>query len=226
VRHHKRDYLGNYNFDRHDLKKKVKTLSGGQRRRLRIARLMAKNANVLVLDEPTNDLDLASLHALEEALRAFEGCIITVSHDRYFLNRVCNSIIAFEDDRLERYQGDYDFYRSERIERTRQRQEGAPQPNTERSDAARDRAEARVENATAARSGLSYKEKMRLEALEGELETLEAEKGELQAELSDPELYSSRSDEVAALNKRLHALEDQLEATWDEWAKLEARRDD
>lgn len=225
-RHHKRDYLGNYNFDRHDLKKKVKTLSGGQRRRLRIAKLMAKNANVLVMDEPTNDLDLASLHALEEALREFEGCIITVSHDRYFLNRICNSIIAFEDDRLERYYGDYDFYRSERIERTRQRQAGSAMAETDRSDAARDRAEARVEHATASRRGLSYKEKKRLEALEEELEALEGKKEELQAELSDPDLYSSRSDEVADLNKQLHALEDQLEATWDEWAKLEARRDD
>jgi ATP-binding cassette subfamily F protein uup len=225
-RHHKRDYLGNYNFDRHDLKKKVKTLSGGQRRRLRIAKLMAENANVLVMDEPTNDLDLASLHALEEALRQFEGCIITVSHDRYFLNRVCNAIVAFEDERLERYYGDYDHYRSERIERARKRSEGATIAAAERSEAARDRAEARVETATASRTGLSYKEKKRLEALEEHLETLEDKKSAIQKELSDPQLYSSRSDEVASLNKELHALEDELESTWDEWAQLESRRDD
>ena len=97
---------------------KVKSLSGGEKSRLLLARILKNGGNFLILDEPTNDLDLPTLRLLEEALLAFPGCVLVVSHDRYFLNRVCTGIIAFEGNGQVVYnEGDYEYYREKLAER-------------------------------------------------------------------------------------------------------------
>ena len=108
-------YLRRFLFADERMHTKVGSLSGGERSRLLLAKVLKNGGNFLVLDEPTNDLDLATLRILEEALVAFDGCVIAVSHDRYFLNRVCNGILAFEGDGVVHFsEGDYDYYQEKR----------------------------------------------------------------------------------------------------------------
>lgn len=226
---HKRDYLGRFLFDKPLLKSQVKLLSGGQFRRLRLAQVIAKNANLLVLDEPTNDLDIESLRALEEALTTYKGCLLVVSHDRYFLNTVCNSICAFEDRKLVRYWGNYDEYRKKR-----EAQAGAD-PNVLSKPKSRSKSSGKSSNKTTssdksaskpddAPKKLTWKEKRRIEDIEAEVEACEAEIAEVEAALADPDLYAKRADQVEPLNREHHDLNERLEALFDEWQALEARR--
>lgn len=108
---HVRSYLKRYLFSDEAINGRIKNLSGGERSRLAIAKILLRGGNLLILDEPTNDLDLSTLQILEEGLAEFGGCVLVVSHDRWFLNRVCTHILAFEDDgRVELNVGDYDYY--------------------------------------------------------------------------------------------------------------------
>ncbi|MFW6057458.1 MAG: ABC-F family ATP-binding cassette domain-containing protein [Persicimonas sp.] len=221
TRHHKRDFLGRFLFDKKMLKTPVKTLSGGQLRRLKLARVIAQNANLLILDEPTNDLDIATLRALEDALVEFKGCILVVSHDRYFLNRVCNSICAFEDGNLVRYYGDYDDYREQRdakIERARS--SNAPSPRRQKRPP-KSKPEPTPSNKS---KGLSWDEKQRLETIQADIEAAEADKAEIEAALADPDLYANRTDEIEGLNARLRDVSTRLEELYEEWESLEMRR--
>jgi ATP-binding cassette subfamily F protein uup len=214
-RYHKRKYLERFLFD-HDLQRsQVRLLSGGQCRRFQLAQLVAENANVLVLDEPTNDLDILSLQSLEDALDEFDGCVVAVSHDRYFLNRVCNAIIAVEDHRLVRYEGDYDDYR-----KAREREER--QAKAERDEASKPAAKREKEEP--AEKKLTYAERLHLEELEEQIAAVEERKAEIQRELNDPDLYESRPQEIEAVNRNLREVDAQLEQLWDEWAALEERR--
>ncbi len=107
---HSRAYVGSFGFKGTDQQKKVGSLSGGERNRVHLAKLLKSGGNVLLLDEPTNDLDVATLRALEDALLNFEGCVLVISHDRYFLDRISTHIIAFEDDKLFFYTGNFSEY--------------------------------------------------------------------------------------------------------------------
>ena len=110
-----RSYLRRFLFTEDRINSRISQLSGGERSRVLLAKILKRGGNVLMLDEPTNDLDLGTLRLLEEALVAFRGCVIVVSHDRYFLNRVCTAILAFEDDGAVRYHvGNYDYYLEKR----------------------------------------------------------------------------------------------------------------
>src|SRR5690554_4384666 len=216
---HKRDYLGRYLFDKPLLKSQVKTLSGGQRRRLRIAQVIAENANLLVLDKPTNDLDIESLRALEEALTAYKGCLLVVSHDRYFLNTVCNSICAFEDKKLVRYWGNYDNYREKR--------DADPDlPNTPK--VAKKIAPLSSPPSAAPTDDspkkLTWKENKRLEELEAEIDTYETKIAKVEAALADPDLYAKRAEQVVPLNREHYELHARLEVLFEEWQELEVRR--
>ncbi len=216
-RYHKQAYLKRFLFDRHLQKSQLRSLSGGQKRRFAIARVFAENPNVLFLDEPTNDLDIMSLQALETALREFDGCVVTVSHDRYFLNRVCNRIVAFEDKKLVRYDGNYDAYRRRREEKL-ENAEAAPEKPAK--PAPRPKPKKKRQK----KKGLSYRENERLKSLEDEIETTESKSRKIQKELSDPELYESRSDEIEPLNRELSQLKSRLEKLVEEWSALEERR--
>lgn len=220
---HKRDYLDNYLFDKNLQKTRVGMLSGGQRRRLALARVMAQNANLLILDEPTNDLDIMALHALETALAEFEGCVLVVSHDRYFLNKVCTSIVAIEGHQLERYEGNFDDYRQKRSSRA-----VAPvapvaevkKKSVAKSEPANGEAAKKVE-----RAGLTYKEKERLKELEELIAQAEERRAELEKELSAPELYQERPDQVGDLNQKLRAATEKIQELWEEWVSLEELKD-
>ena len=112
-----RAYVAGFNFKGSDQQKKVGTLSGGERNRLHMAKLLASGGNMLILDEPTNDLDVDTLRALEEALLAFAGCAVVVSHDRWFLDRIATHVIAFEGDSQVRwFEGNFEAYESFRHE--------------------------------------------------------------------------------------------------------------
>jgi ATP-binding cassette subfamily F protein uup len=225
TRHHKRDYLSNFLFGKKLQKSAVKMLSGGQLRRLRLARVIAQNANLLILDEPTNDLDIASLRALEEALDEYKGCVVVVSHDRYFLNHVCNSICVFEDGDLVRYYGDYDDYREQRdakIEARRRSSSSGREPKNEQVAEPSPQPKNKPKNDP---SGLSWKENRRLEAIENEIASAESKKSDVQATLADPDLYASRTDEIEGFNADLRDVTALLEALYAEWEALEMRRE-
>ena len=113
-----RAYVGSFNFKGGDQQKKVGLLSGGERNRVHLAKTLAGGGNVLLLDEPTNDLDVETLQALESALEDFPGCAVVISHDRWFLDRLCTHILAFEgDSHVEWFEGNFEFYEEDKKRR-------------------------------------------------------------------------------------------------------------
>jgi ABC transport system ATP-binding/permease protein len=189
----------------------VKSLSGGERNRLLLARLFTRTANVLVLDEPTNDLDIETLELLEELLLDFKGTLLLVSHDRTFLNNVVTSTLVFSGrGKIEEYVGGYDDWRRQReIPRVPDAEKPVPKPPP---------------RARTAAVKMSFKEERELEALPQLLESLEAEKKELFRSLADPVFYRGASTEVAAANSRLQELEKELHAAYLRWDYLEERK--
>ena len=213
---HKRSFLQEFLFERGDQEKKVATLSGGELCRLLLARMMLENANFLVLDEPTNDLDITSLQFLESALADFEGCAVVATHDRYLLNRVCNAIVAFEDGQFVRYDGDWDFYSRRRAER-RAQQKAEARGKAAAAPAAKEPAEKKTRK-------LTWREERELEGMEEKILEVEERKAAIEASLADPALYQSKADQVAGLNRRFDAAVAEIAALYARWEELEALR--
>jgi ATP-binding cassette subfamily F protein uup len=183
-------------------------LSGGERNRLLLARLFARPANVLVLDEPTNDLDIESLDLLEAALQDYAGTILLVSHDRAFLDNVVTQTLAAEGGgRWREYAGGYSDY-------VRQR---PPDPLSRESRVESERGGSRTRN----RVKLSYKETRELEALPGEIEALEAEQQALGARMSEPEYFRQGADILRADQARSAEIEALLTEKLERWHALE-----
>jgi ATP-binding cassette subfamily F protein uup len=216
-RKHVISYLEDFLFPPERARAKVSALSGGERNRLLLARLFARPANLLVLDEPTNDLDIDTLELLEQLLQEYSGTVLIVSHDRTFLDNVVTQSIVFEGDgKLTEIVGGYADWLA-----WRQRQQRAA---SESAQAASSRAAAQPAPAKAApRSKLSYKEARELEALPAQLEALEAEQGQIAARLADPALYQSNPQEAAALQARSEAIEAELLDALARWEMLEAK---
>jgi ABC transport system ATP-binding/permease protein len=206
-------YLQDFLFSPARARSPVRILSGGERNRLLLARLFTKPANVLVLDEPTNDLDIETLELLEELLLAYQGTIILVSHDRAFLNNVVTSTLVFEDGVVNEYVGDYDDW-------LRQRQP----PVASRPDAKPEKSE-RPRLAERAPRKLGFKEKRELEELPAAIEVMEAEQQELFARLGTPAFYQQAGRDVARDGTRLAELEQALAKAYARWEKLEALRE-
>jgi ATP-binding cassette subfamily F protein uup len=194
---------------------RVGQLSGGERNRVQLARLLRRGGNLLVLDEPTNDLDLPTLGALEDGLVHFAGCALIVSHDRWFLDRVATAIFAFEGDgKVTLYEGSYSFY-AERRPRSGDR--------TDRAD--RPRRDPRDERAAARPAGprkLTFKEARELEAIEDTIAAAEARVAGLEAQLSDPGVFKDRPTEVPALIAGLDAARAEVERLFARWQELDA----
>lgn len=212
---HVMGYLQDFLFAPDRAHTRVSFLSGGERNRLLLAKLLSKPTNVLVLDEPTNDLDAETLELLEETLPDFPGTILLVSHDRAFLNNVVTSTIAFEGDGVvNEYDGGYDDWL-----RQKKARDAVVSTNQELPNAASRTATTSTAAATNSRK-LSYKEKRELEALPELIEKLEKRQAELQAAMADPEFYKSAGETIAALQSDLDATTEELERCFQRWEQL------
>jgi ABC transport system ATP-binding/permease protein len=213
-------YLADFLFPRERAGSPVRSLSGGERNRLMLARLFAKPANVLVMDEPTNDLDIETLELLEELIGDFSGTVLLVSHDRAFLDNVVTSTLAFEGQGriVEHVGGWQDYLREAAAERAGDERARAAasvvQPPRRRED--------RVTPSDARRK-LSFKEQREYAALPAHIEALEAEQGRLRSESESPEFYKERADHIRDVLARIDAIGRELETLLARWLELEER---
>jgi len=194
----------------------VKVLSGGERNRLLLAKLFTNPSNVLVLDEPTNDLDIETLDLLEELLMDYSGTVLLVSHDRAFINNVVTSTLVLEGEgRVTEYVGGYDDWQRQSRQRT-----DAPAV-TVRTEEKR----VPVRPASGKQRKLTFKEQKELDELPKLLEELEAEQRKLQADLADPAFYRESGNKVASTTARLENVEKELAGAFKRWEELEAVRE-
>jgi ABC transport system ATP-binding/permease protein len=209
---HVMGYLQDFLFSPERARSPVKALSGGERNRLLLARLLTRPANVLVLDEPTNDLDLETLELLEEQLLEWSGTLLLVSHDRRFLDNVVTSTIAFEGHgRWQEYVGGYaDWLRQSRASPV------APVAALVSAPAAG------TANAPAASRKLSYKERREYEALPARIAALEDEHKALEARSASPEFYKEGADAIRAVLSRIEAVGNELHVAYERWLELES----
>jgi ATP-binding cassette subfamily F protein uup len=224
-RKHVKSYLGDFLFSPARAASPVRSLSGGERNRLLLARLFARPANVLVLDEPTNDLDIDTLELLEELLQQYDGTVFLVSHDRSFLDNVVTSTIAYEGEgRWREYEGGVQDWLTQ-SRRAQALARGAASQAAAQSPAASTAPEARSEAAVSApasapKKKLSYKEQRELESLPGLIETLEQEQKAIQDELADGSLYRTDGVRAAQLAERSAQIDDALIAALERWEHL------
>jgi ATP-binding cassette subfamily F protein uup len=219
-------YLEDFLFDPVRARSPVKTLSGGERNRLLLARLFARPANVLVLDEPTNDLDIDTLELLEELLQDYAGTLFLVSHDRAFLDNVVTQVIAFEGDGvLREYPGGYSDWESAQARMRALTDTG--QRATSVASAQRDASNRRTavqdgRNSDSRPAKLTYREKLELDGLPSRIETLESQIATTQLQLADPALYQD-TEAARSATQRLRTLEGELTEAFVRWELLEAK---
>ncbi|WP_213296834.1 ATP-binding cassette domain-containing protein [Paraburkholderia sacchari] len=219
---HVMSYLGDFLFAPERARSPVKSLSGGERNRLLLARLFARPANVLVLDEPTNDLDIPTLELLEELLTDYDGTVLLVSHDRAFLDNVVTSVIASEGEgRWREYVGGFSDWqtqsaRAQEIAEARAPKEAAPAAAAPKESAAGRNAQRTVK--------LSFKEQRELEELPKRIEALEAEQKEIGAKIEDGSIFAKDAQEGARLTERYAAIDEELLVALERWEELESKR--
>ncbi|QEW21159.1 ABC transporter ATP-binding protein uup [Marinibacterium anthonyi] len=210
-------YLKDFLFDERQVRAPVRSLSGGEKARLLLARLMAKPSNVLVLDEPTNDLDIETLDLLQELLDDYDGTVLLVSHDRDFLDRVASTTIAMEGDgQATAYAGGWSDYIAQRPDRAGAEAKPAPKPDTKAGAGA-------AKSAEKPKAGLSFTERHRLQALPAEIERLEAEIGKLEQLMADPELFTREPVKFRKATEALVQRQEKLSAAEEEWLHLEEK---
>ena len=227
-----RTYLDQFLFDPSKQRQKVGSLSGGERARVGLAKMLKTGANLLLLDEPTNDLDISTLGALEEMLTTWPGCALVVTHDRYFLNRIATSVLAFERGSSEvlHYPGGYDDYRAIREEQAAARLVPPPKktaslpppapspPKTEQS-----KTQSPKTQPPKPAKALTYGERIELDNILGVIAKAETELSLLEKKLADPAVYASRGPEVAGLEASRGRAEQHVTALTARWEELEAR---
>ena len=206
-------YLKEFLFDERQARAPVRSLSGGEKARLLLAKLMAWESNILVLDEPTNDLDVETLDLLQELLDDYDGTVLLVSHDRDFLDRVATTTVAMEGNgRAVVYAGGWSDYRAQRGESDAPEKKVKSKPKPEK-----------VKQEKARKEGLSYTEKHRLEALPGIMERLEAEIAKLEEFLMDPELFTKEPVKFQKATDALVERQTALAEAEEEWLSLEEK---
>jgi ATP-binding cassette subfamily F protein uup len=224
-RQHVKSYLGDFLFSPARAHSPVRSLSGGERNRLLLARLFARPANVLVLDEPTNDLDIDTLELLEDLLQKYDGTVFLVSHDRTFLDNVVTSTIAFEGEgRWREYEGGVEDWlvqsaRTAAIQNASK--SGANKDPSTPGTAQKDPQSGT--KASPASTKLSYKDQRELDALPGRIEALEKEQQALRDELADGTIYSRDAQRATALHARDAAIDEELMAALERWEALSSR---
>jgi ATP-binding cassette subfamily F protein uup len=217
---HVSGFLQDFLFRPDQLRTPARALSGGERNRLLLARLFAQPANLLVLDEPTNDLDIDTLELLQELVAEFSGTLLLVSHDRAFLDNVVTSLLVLEGDgRVQDFVGGYGDWARWRDERDASRIAAAAA--TRRASTPEPQARG-AGKPTPSRRKLSYKDQRELAELPARLENLEQRKAQLAGEAADPAFYARPHDEVAAKLEALAQLDQEIEAAFARWAQLEA----
>ena len=211
-RRHVMGYLQDFLFSPDRARTPVKALSGGERNRLLLARLFARPANLLVLDDPTNDLDIETLELLEELLMGYRGTLLLVSHDRAFLDNVVTSTLVFEGDgHVQEYVGGYSDWM-----RTRK----PPEPVAKVAQARPTAPTAKPKS-----TKLSFNDARELDQLPTRIEALEAEQSKLAERLNEPSFYRSAASEQARVHERLAELAAEIEKDYERWYELEALRE-
>jgi len=212
-------YLSDFLFEPQRARTEVKFLSGGERNRILLAKLFSKPANVIVMDEPTNDLDTETLELLESKLVEFDGTVLIVSHDREFLNNVVFSSIVFENGNVKEYVGGYDDW---------VRQSAAAEPAKAATVKKKAGKTTKINSgggggeADSKSRKLSYKEKRELESLPAAIEFLESKIGELHTQMGDPEFYAKGGDQIASVQKEATDLQSELDKKFQRWEELES----
>ncbi|MBL8610393.1 MAG: ABC-F family ATP-binding cassette domain-containing protein [Myxococcales bacterium] len=220
-----RSYLERFLFETHEQRKQVAALSGGERARVALARALRQSANLVLLDEPTNDLDVATLAALEEMLVSFGGSALVITHDRWFLDRVATSLLVFEGDgRVVRYPGNYETYKRLRAERELATSDGerAAAPPAAKSRAEADKPAPAAKPAAKAKA-LTYAERIELEKLPDAIEAAEGSVRALEAEVGAPEFFRGDGELVKRRLAELDAARAKAEALIARWEELETR---
>ncbi|SDD11175.1 ATP-binding cassette domain-containing protein [Paraburkholderia lycopersici] len=222
ARKHVMSYLGDFLFAPERARSPVKSLSGGERNRLLLARLFARPANVLVLDEPTNDLDIPTLELLEELLTDYDGTVLLVSHDRAFLDNVVTSVIASEGEgRWREYVGGFTDWQTQSARAQEIAEARAPKDAAPASAAPRDSAAGRNAQRTVK---LSFKEQRELEALPKRIEALETEQKDIGAKIEDGSIFAKDAQEGARLTERYAQIDEELLVALERWEELESKR--
>ncbi|KWT70054.1 ABC transporter, ATP-binding protein [Hyphomicrobium sulfonivorans] len=222
-------YMKDFLFQAEQARTPLRVLSGGERGRIMLARALAKPSNLLVLDEPTNDLDLETLDVLEEMLADYSGTVVLISHDRDFLDRVVHSVIVPEGNgRWSEYEGGYSDMLGQRGSDLSGRATGKSKAakNAGGSEAAAEKAARQAASAPASKRKLSFKEKHALETLPKQMAALQTEAKQLGAALADPKLYTRDPNAFAEKSARLAAVEAELSSAEDQWLELEMLREE
>ena len=212
-------YLQDFLFTPERARTQVKFLSGGERNRVLLARLMTQPANVIVLDEPTNDLDSETLDLLEEQIVDFGGTVLVVSHDRTFLNNVVTSTIVFEPDGANEYVGGYDDWKATVARRAKEAASITSKPG---SSGARASSSTATLSLPVKEKRRSFKEQHELETLPKRIEQLEGDIATLHEKMANPEFFKQQAAAIVAAQSKLQTLEQQLAASYKRWESLEA----
>ena len=221
-RKHVKSYLGDFLFAPERTNSPISTLSGGERNRLLLARLFARPANVLVLDEPTNDLDIDTLDLLEQLLQDYAGTVFLVSHDRTFLDNVVTSMIAYEGDgKWQEYEGGYEDYRiqKKRFDAFTQANTASTVNKTASKEDKKSESKSEVKQSVT-KSKLSNKEKAELDKLPNQIEQLEKKQLVLSEQLANPEIYKGDAHLIVTLKNELTQIEDQMARSMKRWEEL------
>ena len=214
---HVKKYLENFLFDKYKATQRVRTLSGGEQNRLLLAKLFSQEHNLLVLDEPTNDLDMETLELLQEVIADYDGTILIISHDRDFIDRTVTTLLVFEGDgKIIPHSGGYSDYLGRRV-KTEERQKAKAASKTVKTD---------HRNLEAKTAKLSFKEKHALETLPQEIADLEEAIASAEAKLADPELFNKDAEMFNNLAASVTTNKTVLAAKEDQWLELEARREE
>ncbi|HVK64972.1 MAG TPA: ABC-F family ATP-binding cassette domain-containing protein [Polyangium sp.] len=219
-----RSFLERFLFDGHAQRQPVKSLSGGERARVVLAKMLSQSHSLLILDEPTNDLDLPTLSALEEMLTEYGGSALVVTHDRWFLDRVATSLLVFEGDgRVVRYAGGHQDYLVQKAASEAAKEEAAKGAAATAKVANKDKPSAAKPVAPKSK-GLTWNEQRELDGIMGRIEEAEGEVASLEKELADPALYSSRGAEVPVLGRRLDEAKARASTLIARWEELEQKQ--
>jgi ABC transport system ATP-binding/permease protein len=222
---HVKSYLSDFLFAPERTNSPVSTLSGGERNRLLLARLFARPANVLVLDEPTNDLDIDTLDLLEQLLQDYKGTVFLVSHDRYFLDNVVTSIIANEGDGFWReYEGGYEDWKIQKARSDKIRAQNGSNKVADKTEIKVEvKSQAKVPTVKDSMQKLNSKERQELESLPLQIEVLEKEQADIGIAMSNPELYKNEPELAASMQARLSELTADLDLKLQRWELLLSR---